>query len=173
VRRPPDHSAGDKMPCVTRWEEVDAPVLRWVASERSSFIDGWELGLTIRPDPAPSEEVPRLDEREVHEALTRLKDDGLIDGKPKDFLGLAVWSRLRVTGRGRQVLGEWPELDRLNSAEGLRLLLDRLAGETEDPDERSSLKRLIGFLGSIGDGVVEKTLNDAAAAGVDEFKEEL
>jgi hypothetical protein len=117
--------------------------------------------------------VPGLDERQVDGALIRLNDDGLIDGKRQDYMALAVWSRLRVTGRGLQVLGEWPELDRLNSAEGLRLLLDRMADEIEDPEERSRMKRLIGFLGSIGDGVVEKTLNDAAAAGIDEFKEEL
>jgi hypothetical protein len=48
-----------------------------------------------------------------------------------------------------------------------------MADETEDPDARSGLKRLVGFMGSIGDGVVETTLNDAAAAGLDEFKEEL
>jgi hypothetical protein len=31
------------MPCVTRWQEVDEPVLRWLAEQRSSFIDGWGL----------------------------------------------------------------------------------------------------------------------------------
>jgi hypothetical protein len=159
------------MPCLARWEEVDEPVLCWLAAERSSFIDGWQLQLTIRPDPPPSEEVPELDERQVDGALIRLRDHGLVDGNRLETSAFAVWSRLRVTGVGQQVLGEWPELDRLNSAERLRLLLDRLAEETEDAEERSRLKRLIGFLGSIGDGVVEKTLNDAAAAGVDEFEE--
>jgi hypothetical protein len=131
------------------------------------------LKLTIRPDPVPSVEVPGLDERLVDDALMRLQGHGLVDGKRDEFSAFAVWSRLRITGRGQQVLGEWPELDRLNSAEGLRLLLNRMADETEDADERSGLKRLIGFMGSIGDGVVEATLNDAAAAGLDEFKEEL
>jgi hypothetical protein len=158
---------------MTRWEEVDEPVLRWLTEQRSSFIDGWGLELTIRPEPAPSEEVPGLDERQIDGALIRLKDHGLIDGNRLETSALAVWSRLRVTGVGQQVLGEWPELDRLNSAEGLRLLLDRLAEETEDPEERSRLKRLIGFTVSIGDDLVEKTLNDVAAAGVDEFEEGL
>jgi hypothetical protein len=158
---------------MTLWQEVDEPVLRWLAGERSSFINGWQLKLTIRPDPPRSEEVPGLDERQVDGALVRLRDHGLVDGKREEFGAFAVWSRLRVTGVGQQILGEWPELDRLNSAEGLRLLFDRMADEAENPEERSGLKRLIAFMVSIGDGVVEKTFNEAAAAGFDESKEEL
>jgi hypothetical protein len=158
---------------MSRWHEVDEPVLRWLSEERSSFINGWQLQLTIRPDPAPSEEVPGLDERQVDGALIRLKDHALVDGHRLETIGFAVWSRRRVTGVGRQVLGEWPELDRLNSAEGLRLLLNKMADEAEDPEERSGLKRLIGFTASIGDGIVDQTLRDAADAGVDELREGL
>jgi hypothetical protein len=54
----------------------------------SSFIDGWHLKLTIRPDPVPSVEVPGLDERQVDDTLMRLKGHGLVDGKREEFGGL-------------------------------------------------------------------------------------
>jgi hypothetical protein len=158
---------------MTRWDDVDEPVLRWLAGESSSFIHAWQLQLTIRPDPPPSDEVAGLSERQVDEALTRLGDHGLIDGNRMETIGYSVWSRLRVTGLGQQVLGEWPELDRLNTAEGLRLLLAKIAEQSSDADEQADYRRAVGFLTSIGDGIIDQTLMDVAGAGVDDLKDEL
>jgi hypothetical protein len=150
---------------MTRWSEIDEPVLHWLSAQHSSFIHSWQLKLTIRPEAPPSEEGPALDEREVDQALTRLVDHGLIDGKRTETIAFAYWSRLRMAGLGWQVLGEWPELDRLSSAAGLRLLLARLADEAGDTEEGTALRRLVGFMASVGDGVVQRAVDDALGAG--------
>jgi hypothetical protein len=155
---------------VTRWDEVDWPVLRWLADQPSSFIHCWGLRLTIRPDPAPSEDVPGLDERQVDEALMLWAGHGVIEGNRKESVAYASWTRLRVTGLGKQVLGEWPELDRLNSAESLRLLLATMAEQSTDRNEQADYRRVSGFLASIGDSIVDQTLKTAADAGVDELR---
>lgn len=158
---------------MSRWEEVDEPVLRWLAARPSSFIHSWALDLGIRREIPACEEIPGLDERDVDGALTRLKGHGLIDGNRQESIEKAYWSRLRVTGLGLQILGEWPDLDRLSQAAGLRLLLTKIADESDDPDEQQHLRRLVGFMGSVGDGIVDQTVRDALGAGVDELKEDL
>jgi hypothetical protein len=98
-----------------------------------------------------------LGSRQVHEALTRLCDYGLIAGKVH-LTECAVWSHLRLTADGLILLGEWPDLDRVASFEGLQALLVKLAAGVEEKDERSAVRHAAGAIGRLGKGVVESEL---------------
>jgi hypothetical protein len=67
---------------MTVWNDVDEPVLVWVAEERPAGTPSSQLQLTIRPDdggPPPTfAHLDGLDERQVDDALMRLESYGLI-----------------------------------------------------------------------------------------------
>ena len=148
---------------MTTWSEVDEPVLRWLADFGPTFIpQGWQFQFALRDYAEPAEEVEGLTSEQMDQALTRLFDHGLIDGRRTETIGYSIWTRLRVTALGLQLLGEWPELDRLANAEGLRLLLTALADQADTPEEGKALRRTVGVLSKLGDQIVEKTLNDVA-----------
>jgi hypothetical protein len=94
------------------------------SSEGSSFLPQiWGLELGLRASAEPSEEIAGLTTEQEDQALTRLLEYRLIAGERGETSAFAHWSGLRVTGRGMQVLGVWPDLDQLASAVCLKLLL--------------------------------------------------
>lgn len=148
---------------MSTWTESDEPVLRWLQAEVPSFLpETWHLRLGLRDSVEPSEEVPELNTEQVDQALTRLQEHGLIAGKRQETIGYASWSGLRVTARGLQVLGEWPDLDQLTSAVGIKMLLNELAQSAGDPEDQGALRRMVGVIGEVGEGVALSTLNAAA-----------
>lgn len=148
---------------VSTWSDIDQPVLAWLHAEPSSYIpEAWRLKLGLRRCVEPSEEVEGLSTEQVDQSLLRLQGHGLIDGERLETVGYAYWSRLRVTGFGLHVLSEWPDLDQLASAAGLKLLLQELANAAPDPEDQGALRRLLGLAGEVGDGVVTSTFNAAA-----------
>lgn len=154
---------------VSTWTKVDEPVLRWLREEGSSFLpQAWGLELGLRGSAEPSEEIEGLTTEQEDQALTRLLEYGLIDGERGETTAFAHWLGLRVTGRGMQVLGEWPDLDQLAGAVGLKLLLNELAVHAPDTEDQSALRRLIGIIGEVGEGTALSTLNSAAAELGDE-----
>lgn len=146
---------------MTVWSDIDEPVLRWLLDQPPCAVRPWILQLDLRP-PQPAEELQgRIDSDAFDAALQRLLDHGLIDGTRGETIGHATWSRLRVTAQGLQVLGEWPDLDLASSRDGLGAVLDLLAESADDPDDRAALRGAVGIVGSIGEGVVLKTLDAA------------
>lgn len=121
----------------------------------------WHLQLGLRRSAEPSEEVPGLDSEQMDQALVRLYEHGLIDGRRQETIGYASWSGLRVTARGMQVLGEWPDLDQLTSAVGIKMLIDELA-KSADTEDQGALRRVIGVMGEVGEGVALNALKTAA-----------
>lgn len=153
---------------VSTWTEIDEPVLRWLREEPPSFLpETWNLRLGLRRSVEPPDEVAGLDSEQMDLALTRLFDHGLIDGRRQETVGYAYWSALRLTARGMQILGEWPNLDQLASALGMKALLDEIAMSAEDPEDKRALRRMIGLIGDLGEGVAMNALNAAAGEAVD------
>jgi DNA-binding PadR family transcriptional regulator len=147
----------------TTWTESDEPTLRWLRDQGPSFLpEPWSLELGLRRSVEPSEAVPGLDSAQMDQALTRLREHGLIDGQRNETIGYAFWSGLRITARGMQVLGEWPDLDHLTSAVGIKMLLDELAKSAVDAEDQGALRRMVGVIGEIGEGIALNTLNTAA-----------
>lgn len=148
---------------MSTWTESDEPVLRWLQEQAPSFLpETWYLQLGLRDSVEPPDEVPGLNSEQMDQALTRLQEHGLIAGKRQETIGYASWSGLRVTARALQVLGEWPDLDQLTSAVGMKMLLDELAKSAEDPEDQGALRRMVGVIGEVGEGIALSTLNTAA-----------
>jgi hypothetical protein len=146
---------------MTIWQEIDEPVLRWVASLPSTLsMEMFELALV---EPVPFEAIPGLDSRQVHDALSRLGSHGFIDGRESPSMQKTVWNALRVTAQGLTVLGEWPDLDRVASATAIHRLLGALAEGAPD-DEKSALRRAAGVISRTADEVIEGTVADIAAS---------
>jgi hypothetical protein len=145
---------------MSTWDEVDERVLRWLFEQDSNPDWGGRTdNLVLRPAPEPQPAFAGdLDARQVDEALTRLQGYDLIAGERGATTHHAYWSRLRVKAKGLILLGEWPDLDRVASAQGLTVLLVELANEAQDPDDRTALRRTAGAVGRLGDGIVNSTI---------------
>jgi hypothetical protein len=72
--------------------------------------------------------------------------------------GGSIWSQLRVKADGLIILGEWPDLDRVASAQGVVVLLTELAAETTNPEDQKTLRRAAGAVGRLGEGIVDSAL---------------
>jgi hypothetical protein len=148
---------------MSTWTESDEPVLRWLQEQGSSFLpETWHLQLGLRDSVEPSDEAPGLNSEQMDQALTRLLGHGLIAGRRQETIGYASWSGLRITARALQVLGEWPDLDQLTSAVGMKMLLNELAKSAADPEDQGALRRMVGIIGEVGEGIALSTLNTAA-----------
>lgn len=98
---------------MTTWDDIDEPVLRFVAAQGSSMPPSWVWRLELRPTIA-STEVKGVDERQIDEAMLGLQSAGLVDVRQRvETIGYAVWTRPRVTALGSMVPGMWPDLDQV------------------------------------------------------------
>ena len=145
---------------MSTWDEVDEVVLRWLlAQDASPDWAGRTGNLVFRPAPEPQPAFAgELDGRQVDEALTRLQGYGLIVGDRGATTHYAHWSELRLTADGLILLGQWPDLARVSSAQGLTVLLAELANGAEDPDDRKALRQTAGAIGRLGEGIVNSTV---------------
>jgi hypothetical protein len=148
---------------MSTWTEIDEPMLRWLDSQPAEFIGLRVEDLVLRPDANPFKPIRSLDTRQVDDALGRLHGHGLIEGRRGETVAYSYWWNLRVTGQGRQVLGDWPALDLTAGASGLRHLLAALARDGElSENDRAALGSATGFLADLGDGVVNTTISEVA-----------
>ncbi len=150
---------------VSTWDAVDDLVLRWLfAQDSNPDWDGRLRDLVLRPTPEPQTAFDDdLDARQVDEALTRLKGYGLLVGERHETTHYAYWSQLRLTADGLVVLGEWPDLDRVASAQGMVALLTELAEEATDTEDQRALRKAAGSIGRLGDAVVNSVLESAGS----------
>jgi hypothetical protein len=143
----------------TLWDQVDEPVLRWVASLPPSLE--MELHEFQLRESEPFAPIEGLDTRDVRESLHRLRSHGLIAGDESLSTHDETWHKLRVTAFGLVVLGEWPDLDRVATAASIHRLLRALADEAPE-QERTALVRAAGVVSRTADEVVRGTAADIA-----------
>jgi hypothetical protein len=144
---------------VSTWDEVDERVLRWLLDQDSN--PGWDgrIKLVVYGQPQPFQNLNgEIDSRQADEALTRLHSHGLIAGVRTGTAMAAFWSGLRLAPRGLILLGEWPDLDRVASLEGLQAVFAGLAKQAEDAGDRTALRRTAGAIGRLGEGIVDSTI---------------
>jgi hypothetical protein len=147
---------------MTKWDEGDEPVLRWVFSLPPTF-DTHEILEFPTSEPEPFGPVEGLDTRTATESLRRLHGYGLIDGRNSGWFGGEGWTELRVTALGLIYLGEWPDLDLVATASMIHHLLRAAANEAPE-EERAALVRAAGIVGRTVNGVVRDTLTGVAGS---------
>lgn len=129
---------------MTVWERRDLPVLQALATSDES--DGFLSVMRSGSAPLPVELAPA----EIHEAILALGDADYVEFRVQYSGGGAIFTQLRVTGRGHQALGEWPLFDEISSPETLALLLERLAEEAPTEEEATNLRRAARYARSLG-----------------------
>jgi hypothetical protein len=144
---------------MSTWTEIDEPALRWLLEQDSNPDWGGRIKLVVYGQPQPFRDLDdEIDSRQADEALTRLESHGLIAGVRTGSAMAAFWSGLRLAPRGLILLGEWPDLDRVASLEGLQAVFTGLAKQAEDAGDRTALRRTAGAIGRLGEGIVESTI---------------
>jgi len=109
------------------WEQLEEPVLRWVADPANERVDFEWAGAT-------SPLAPQLSDTEVNGALLRLQQHELIRGEYYEGSGASWWSGLRATADGLRVLGEWPPAREASVQDVLVLVLRELGHDLPDGD---------------------------------------
>ena len=155
---------------MTTWETTDEPVLRWVAALPGPLVyhDIHEFNRSV---PTPFDPIPGLDSGQVAAALLRLSSASLIGGRFDDLGSRLMCWNLYVAPRGLQVFGEWPDLNAVASAVGMRRLLLELADETSDPAEQGALKGAAGLVGRTTNEVIRDAIGELAADATKEVIE--
>jgi hypothetical protein len=154
----------------TTWSDVDERVLGWVFELPPTFDQPSEIPEYPTWEPQPFPEIEGLDTRQVSDALYRLRSHGLVAGGDQDMGRVVLWWRLRVTARGLQVLGEWPDLDQLASAVSVRNVLLQLARDAP-PEQQKPLKRAAGLLGRTSAEVVRDAVAQLSSEATREAME--
>lgn len=146
---------------MSTWDEIDELVLRWLlAQEADPHWTGMIRDLVMRPEPEPQPAFDgELDALQVDEALTRLAEHGFIAGDRNETTHYAIWSDLRVKADGLIVLGEWPDLNRVATAQSIVALLAELAIEASDPDYKKALRKAAGVVDRLGEDIIGSTLD--------------
>ena len=158
------------------WQR-DERVLRWVTKEYRRTHGRFDFEYETNP-PQPVAELDGMFSTELQASLWRLHQFSLIHAEaPADpncracdtdrprnvMVGTMAWSRLGPTASGLIALGEFPNLDRITSAAGIRAMLDALANWA--PEEAASrLRKAAGLVAALDDDVLRATLARVAAS---------
>jgi hypothetical protein len=155
---------------LTVWERRDLPVLRALATSDDRNLQHGLLHLGAGATDPLGLDLPNGD---VHDAILALSDADYVEGQVQYETGPgAIFTHLRVTGRGQQALGQWPLFDNVASPETLALLLERLAEEAPTDEEAANMRRAARYARTLGGAAVRAALTAAttqlvrAAAGL-------
>ncbi len=131
----------------TLWQDRALPVLKALHNQDSElaaagilFLGGGEsdgLGLDLTPGT-------------IHQTILQLVDAGYVEhGEVSYYHPSGVtFTGLRVTGRGLQVLGEWPRFEAIVSPVTLAELVEHLA-DYAPADEATDVRRAAGVVGGM------------------------
>lgn len=145
----------------THWELVALPVLQHLVKEEDALRKRGLLQLGVGQDGAKWLGLA-IDDGELFDTLHQLQDLGYVsfdltlEGGPG-----ALFIDLRLTGRGLQVLGEWPRFEAWSSPATLAAFAEQLA-QFVAPDDRTRLERAAAYLRSQAPAAVKGA---AIAAG--------
>jgi hypothetical protein len=130
------------------WTDRALPVLRALeAPSDRNLRDGF---LSLGRGRAEKNLGIELSDDAAHDTILQLSDAGYVEFKKLGYEtgGGAHFSGLHITGRGLQVLGEWPRFEVIVSPLTLAALLDALA-EYAPADEAREMKRAASFVRGI------------------------
>lgn len=105
-------------------------------------------------------EATGLDAAEVTRAVAALGSGGYLDVRDQSGLGSPSFSVHELTERGRRASGLWPSDD---SVDGLVEALRQAEAATDDPEEKSLIRRAAGAIGSVSRDVMVDVLGAVAS----------
>lgn len=131
----------------THWESVALPVLQRLVEKEDALRERGLLQLGLGQDGAKWLGLD-LSDGELFDTLYQLQDLGYVsfDVTLESGPG-ALFLDLHLTGRGLQVLGEWPRFEAWASPATLAAFATQLA-QFVAPDDRTRLERAAAYLRS-------------------------
>lgn len=135
---------------MSRWEERALPVLAGLNESADPNLSGGILPVGPGKQGAAVLGLELSDDA-IHDTILQLGDVGYAEYNDISYTtgGSATFIGLRVTGRGLQVLGQWPTFEALVSPTTLAAVVDRLA-EYAAPEEAPLMKRAAGVIRRVG-----------------------
>ena len=121
------------------WEDRALPVLNALrTSDNRNVCSGF---LSLGHGRAEAQLALGLSDDAVHNTILQLGDAAYVEFNPPQYEsgGGVHFSGLRVTGRGMQVLGEWPRFEAMISPATLAALIETLA-EYAPPNEAHQMR---------------------------------
>jgi hypothetical protein len=142
---------------VSAWEEQALPILRVLKDPQDPYLRDGVLSVG-RGEGARALQL-EIDEGALFETLFQLRDLRYVEfSDPEYDSGRgASFSDLRITGRGLQVLGEWPRFESMVSPATLAEAIDRLAEFAPDDEQRILFRRVADYLRAKSAGTVRTT----------------
>lgn len=132
---------------VTHWEAVALPVLQHLVEKGDALHERGLLQLGLGQNGAKWLGVD-IDDGELFDTLCQLHDlDYVSFNLTLEGGAGALFVDLRPTGRGLQVLGEWPRFEAWSSPATLAAFAEQLA-QFVAPDDRTRLERAAAYLRS-------------------------
>lgn len=133
-------------PLSDQWSTRDLPVLIEIA--RAHNIDGRKLAPQIQ-------ETLGITEDDVHDAVEALHEASYLEAHWANSMGGRFLLGVKLRERGRRAVGLWP------SGESVDALVDALrqAEETtDDPEEKTIIRRAAGAVGSVSREVMVEVM---------------
>jgi hypothetical protein len=136
---------------MSQWERYALPCLRSLADPSDHHLrDGFlAVGLGERGGDTLNLEI---EEGVLFETLFQLRDLKYVAFSEPMYEsgGGALFNDLRITGRGLQVLGEWPRFEAMVSPATLGAVIDRLAEFAPEEEQRTAYRRGAGYVRAKG-----------------------
>jgi hypothetical protein len=142
---------------VSAWEEQALPILRVLRDPQDAYLkDGF---LSVGRGEGARALHLEMDEGVLFETLFQLRDLRYVEFSDPEYDSGpgASFSDLRITGRGLQVLGEWPRFEAIVSPATLAEAVDRFAEFAPDDEQRTGFRRVADYLRAKGAGTLRTT----------------
>jgi hypothetical protein len=138
---------------VSAWEEQALPVLRVLKdSQNRNLKEGF---LPVGQGAAVRTLGLEMEEGVLVETVFQLGDLEYV--RFGDYQHNFGFTDLRITGRGLQVLGQWPRFEVLLSPATLAEAVERLAERAPDEEQRALFRRVAAYLRAKSAGAVRST----------------
>jgi hypothetical protein len=141
---------------VSAWEEQAMPVLRALEDPRDHNLkDGF---LSIERGEGGRTLGLEMEDGALVETLFQLRDLGYVVFTDPEYFGSgASFTDVRITGRGLQVLGQWPRFEAMVSPSTLAEAVDRLGEFAPDDEQRTVFRRVAAYLRDKSAGTLRTT----------------
>lgn len=137
----------------THWESVALPVLEQLAAKQDALEERGLLQLGLGQNGAGWLGL-EISDGELFDTLHQLGDLQYVSFHLTLESGPgALFVDLRLTGRGLQVLGEWPRFEAWTSPATLAVFAEQLA-QFVSPEDRSRMERAAAYLRSRGPNLI-------------------
>ncbi len=148
---------------MTLWERRDFPVLRALV-EKKDADENLRHGFVGLDGAAETLDLDLLND-EIHEAILALGDVGYVEYEFNAESGFGgFFTHVKVTGRGYQLLGEWPYFTEMTPAT-LATLLERFADKAATEEEATNARKAASFIRTLSGTAVKAALRVAMVEG--------